>query len=157
MLLSYVQWKRESSQRAYVVEVRERSGSCRYQGKKWPKVPSLGLNVSSGQGPRLSFRGWMWARGKAWGSLLGVECEPIGISSFLSTWDTPGVAGHVSRSWEVIKFLPLQMPLAFAIAGVMGESKKQSRWKPLNVLNFSESLSEDLAHYCVSSWELDWS
>ena len=43
------------------------------------------LNVSSGPCPE---------------ALFEVECERIGILSSLSTCDTPGAMGQVSRSWE---------------------------------------------------------
>jgi len=60
LLLRCIQWRRESPRRAYVVEVWERSVS---------------LDVRKTKGPRSSPRGWMWARDKPRGSLLGDECE----------------------------------------------------------------------------------
>ena len=74
-LLSFVEWKRESPQRAYIVEVGDRSSSYGCREKKGPEVFSSGLNVGSGQGLRLSPQGWMWSRDKVRGSLIGVEFE----------------------------------------------------------------------------------
>jgi len=47
---------------------------------------------------------------------LGVECESIGISSSLSTSDTPGAAGHVN--------LTTTDGLALVIARVVEENQK---------------------------------